>query len=160
MKRTMKRRRKQGRTDYLNRLKLLKSGKPRIVFRKSNKYVIGQYVTSKEAKDKIELGVSSKDLVKFGWPKENVNMKSITASYLTGYLMGKKIEKMEKPIVDLGMMRTIQKTKVFAFLKGLIDAGAKIQCKEETFPTEERIKGEHLKNKIDFDAIKSKIGAA
>jgi hypothetical protein len=42
-------------------------------------------------------------------------------------------------------------------LKGLIDAGIKIECKKEFFPEEDRIKGEHLKNKIQFNEIKSKI---
>ena len=65
-----KRRRRENKTDYLNRLKLLKGGSPRIVFRKTNKYIIAQYVTSKEAQDKIEFGISSKDLIKHGWPKE------------------------------------------------------------------------------------------
>ena len=68
---TIRRRRKENKTDYGKRIKLLKSGKPRIVFRKSNRYVVAQYVISKEAQDKTELGVSSKELLKHGWPKEN-----------------------------------------------------------------------------------------
>jgi len=50
--RTIKKRRKQNKTDYLGRLKLLKSGKPRVVFRRTNKYIIVQYITSKQAQDK------------------------------------------------------------------------------------------------------------
>ena len=102
-----KRRRRESKTDYLNRLKLLKSGKPRVVFRKTNKYIIAQYIESKEAKDKIVIGVNSKDLLKYGWPKENLGaLKSITAAYLTGFLIGKKIlkEKLQEPIVDFGMI--------------------------------------------------------
>ena len=157
---TLKRRRREYKTDYLKRIKLLKSGKPRIVFRKTNKYVIAQYVTSNEARDKIEFGVSSKNLLKYGWPKESEgSLKSIPAGYLTGYLIGKQIiqKKLEAPIIDFGMLRTLNKTKVYGFLKGLIDSGIKIKCKEECFPSEERIKGEHLKNKISFEEIKSKI---
>ena len=111
---TLKRRRQEQKTDYGKRLKLLKSGKPRVVFRKTNKYVIGQYVTSSEAQDKIELGVSSKNLIKYGWPESaKGSLKSITASYLTGLLIGKQIlsKKLEMPIVDLGMLRTSHKTK-------------------------------------------------
>lgn len=157
---TLKRRRKEGKTDYLARIKLLKSGKPRIVFRKTNKYFIAQYVTSKEAKDKVEIGINSKQLLKFGWP-ENAkgSLKSSPAAYLTGFLIGNKIKKqnLELPIVDFGMIRTLYKTKVFAFLKGLIDTGVGINCKEEAFPPEDRIQGKHLKNKIPFEEIKSKI---
>ena len=89
---TLKRRRKEYKTDYKKRFGLLKSGVPRIVFRKTNKYVSAQYVTSKEAQDKVILGISSKNLIKYGWPEiSKGSLKSITASYLTGYLVGKKI---------------------------------------------------------------------
>jgi len=40
---------------------------------------------------------------------------------------------------------------------GLKDSGLDIKCPEEAIPSEERIKGEHLKNKISFDEIKSQI---
>ena len=155
----LKRRRKENKTDYLKRIKLLKSGSPRVVFRRTNRYVIAQYVTSKEAQDKVEIGINSKCLLKYGWPKKHGNLKSIPASYLTGLLIGKKIikEKLKTPIVDFGMIRTLHKTKTYAFLKGLIDSGVEIKCNEETFPGEERIKGEHMKNEIPFKEIKSKI---
>ena len=160
MIKTLKRRRKEGKTDYGKRLKFLKSGKPRVVFRRTNKYFIAQYVKSQEAKDKIVFGINSKDLLKYGWP-ENVkgSLKSIPAAYFIGYLMGKKIanKKLEKPIVDFGMSRTLNKSRVYGFLNGLIDSGIKINCKTECFPDEKRLKGEHLKNKILFDKIKSKI---
>ena len=155
-----KRRRREYKTDYLKRLKLLKSGKPRVVFRKTNKYVISQYITSNEAQDKVEIGFDSRDLLKHGWPNEfKGSLKSISASYLLGYLMGKRIlkEKKEKPIVDFGMIQSLHKTKVFAFVKGLIDSGLDIQSKKEAYPDESRIMGEHMKNKINVQEIKSKI---
>src|SRR5271169_2066091 len=99
-------RRREGKTDYTKRIKLLSSANPRIVFRKTNRYIIAQYVTAIESKDKIEIGITSKALEKFGWPKElEGSLKSITASYLTGFLIGKMIlkEKKEKPILDIGM---------------------------------------------------------
>jgi len=157
---TLKRRRKEHKTDYLKRLKSLKSGKPRIVFRRTNRYLISQYVESKEAKDKVVLGVDSKELLKYGFPENSKgSLKSIPASYLTGFLTGKKIisKKLETPIVDFGMLRTIHKTKVYAFINGMIDAGIKIKCPKDAFPEESRIKGKNLKNKIPFEEIKSKI---
>ncbi len=157
---TIKRRKKENKTDYAKRIRLLKSEKPRIVFRKTNRYFISQYVWSKEAKDKIEFGVNSKQLLNFGWPKESSNsLKSIPAAYLLGLLIGKKItdKKLESPILDFGMQRVLHKTKIYGFLKGLKDSGIKIECKEEMFPEEERIKGASLKNKINFEKIKSKI---
>lgn len=162
MKTIEKRRRRENKTDYNTRLKLLKSEKPRLVFRKTNSYIIAQYIVSDEAKDKIEVGLTSKALVKYGWPEDfKGSLKSLPAAYLTGYLMAKEIEKknLETPIVDFGMLRTLKKTKLFAFLKGLIDGGLEINCKDEALPEEERITGEHLKEDFSeiFSKIKSKI---
>ncbi len=162
MRTIQKRRRRENRTDYLARLKMLRSGKPRLVFRKTNKHIISQYVVSEEAKDKIILGITSKKLLDYGWPESfKGSLKSIPAAYLTGYLMAKKIQekKLETPIVDFGMMRKLHKSKLFAFLKGFIEGGIKINCKEEAFPEEERIEGKSLKEDFSkhFNEIKSKI---
>ena len=157
-----KRRRRENKTDYQKRIKLLKGGSPRIIFRKTNKYLIIQYVISKEAKDKIILGINSKKLLKYNWPKElEGSLKSIPAAYLSGFLFGKQIikEKLKKPIIDFGMHRTIHKTKPYAFLKGLIDSGIEIACPEKAFPEEERIQGKRLIEDFTkfFKEIKLKI---
>jgi large subunit ribosomal protein L18 len=157
-----KRRRREGKTDYRKRINLLKGRMPRVIFRKTNQYIIGQYVTSKEAKDKVEIGITSKNLLDFGWPKEFLgSLKSIPAAYLTGLALGKKImdKKLESPIMDIGMIGAINKSKVFAFIKGLIDAGVKIKCSKENFPEEERLSGKSLKKDFSerFKEIKSKI---
>ena len=141
--RTQKRRRKENKTDYLKRLKLLKGETPRIVFRKTNRYIISEYVVSKEAQDKIVIGLDSRKLNEYGWPKNaQGGLKSTTASYFTGYLTGKTIikQKLDTPILDAGMNRMIHKNKIYAFLKGMIDAGIKINCEKKCFPQDERIK--------------------
>lgn len=157
----IKHRRKARKTDYKKRFGMLKSEKPRLVMRKTNKYIIAQYVTSDETKDMVEIGVTSKHLMKYGWPEKFRNsLKSIPAAYLTGLLIGKKItkEKKETPIIDLGMLRSLHKTKVFAFIRGIIDSGLEIKHDEKIFPEENRIKGKDLKEEFsDFDEIKSKI---
>ena len=155
-----KRRRREAKTDYAKRIKLLKSNSPRIVFRKTNRYLIAQYIVSKEAKDSVKVGANTKELLKFGWPKEfSGSLKSISASYLLGLLATKKIKekKLDKAVIDFGMIKMIHKTKTYAFIKGLNDAGLEINCKEEFYPDESRLKGEHLKNKIPFEEIKSKL---
>lgn len=164
MKKTQRKRRNECKTDYLARLKMLRSGKPRLVFRKTNSSLIVQYVLSEEAQDKIVFGLTTKALLKHGWPEEfKGSLKSIPASYLFGVLVAKKInsEKLEQPIVDLGMQRVLHKTKIFAFIKGLIDGGLDIACKEEAFPEEERIEGKSLKQDFEsnFNKVKEKIGA-
>jgi len=160
-----KRRRRENRTDYKKRMGLLKSGCPRIVFRKTNKYIIAQYVTSKEAQDRIECGVSSRSLLEYGWPKElEGSLKSLPASYLSGLLFGKKILKKpvgknKKPVVDIGLIKKIHKNRFFAFLKGLKDAGIGIECKEEFFPEKNKIEGKNLKKDFsdNFEKIKLNI---
>lgn len=157
-----KRRRREKKTDYLKRLKLLKSGKPRVIFRRTNSYIISQYIESKEAKDKIIMSIDSRKLIDYGWPKEfKGSLKSIPASYLTGYLIGKQIKtkNLETPILDIGMVQALHKTKVYAFIKGLIDSGLEISCKEEAFPEQERIEGKNLKSDFSnkFNEIKSQI---
>jgi len=160
---TVKKRRHECKTNYSKRLKLLKGNRPRLVFRKTNQYLIGQYVVSVAAQDKVEIGITSKYLLKNGWPEEfSGSLKSIPAAYLTGYLLGNKIisNKKETPIVDFGMTRTDHKTKVFAFLKGLIDSGVETDCPEEAFPEKERIEGKFMKKDFSetFKKIKEKIG--
>ena len=158
--RTIKRRRLKGKTDYKARIGLLKSDINRIVFRKSNRYIIGQYVESEEAKDKVKVGVTSKQLLEYGWPESNTgSLKTISACYLTGFLLGKKIlDKSEnKAILDISLIRKIKKSRPYAFLKGAIDAGVEIKTKKEVFPDEKRILGEHMKNKVDTNQIKQNI---
>ena len=45
-----------------------------------------------------------------------------------------------------------------AALKGAVDAGLEIPADGETFPSDDRINGEHLKVKNDVKNIKSTIG--
>jgi large subunit ribosomal protein L18 len=147
-KRTLKRRRREGRTDYKLRLGLLKSGIPRIVIRRTNKYFILQVVESLEAQDKVIMTVNSKELLKNGWSKEkNGSLKSVPAGYLIGLLAAKKFKK-GKYIIDLGMARTISGSRVFAVVKGLIDGGLNINVDEKVFPLENRLSGEHLKDDV------------
>ena len=86
----IKRRRKSGMTDYKSRLNILKSGIPRVIVRVTNRYIIAQYVESKEAQDAVLKNVNSKELLKYGWPKMG-SIKSIPACYLAGFLLGKKV---------------------------------------------------------------------
>jgi large subunit ribosomal protein L18 len=140
----MKRRRREGRTDYKLRTGLLKSGLPRIVIRKSNKYFILQAVESVEAQDKVLITVTSKELLKSGWDaKKGGSLKSVAAGYLTGLLMAKKLRDGKKYIVDLGMARTKKGGRMFAVVKGLVDGGLDVSADEKVFPSEDRLMGEH-----------------
>ncbi len=147
--RTQKRRRLERKTDYKLRLGLLKSGLKRIVLRKTNKYVTLQIVESLEAKDKVLMGVSSKELLKSGWDKKfSGSLKSIPAAYLTGILLAKKADKKGDYIVDIGMSINKRGGRLYSAIKGLIDGGVNIRASKEVFPSEERLNGEHLKEDV------------
>src|SRR6056297_3703125 len=79
------RRRREARTDYHQRLRLLKSGKPRLVARKSNKHVRAQLVTLGPEGDETHAAAESRDLREFGWEAPTGNLP---AAYLTGLLAG------------------------------------------------------------------------
>ncbi len=152
-----RKRRREGKTDYKARVAMLKSEKTRIVFRSSNRYIIGQLVDSEIGQDKVILEINSKKLLNYGWPKESVSsLNSLPATYLTGYLLAKK-SKVEESIFDIGLIRNVPKNRSFAFLKGIVDGGIKVNSNEKMFPSDERIKGEHLKNKINFVKVQKNI---
>ncbi len=148
--RTIKSRRIMGGTDYKARLGLLKSGLPRIILRRSNKYFTGQYVKSENAKDKVIVGVNSKELLKYGWNKEKIgSLKSKSAGYLTGFLLGKKIldrDLGKQVIFDIGLRRSIVKSRTYAFAKGILDAGIKMNVKKEALPETSK-----FSSNINFD---------
>jgi len=149
-------RRREGKTDYRKRLKLLMSGLPRLVVRKTNKYVIAQVVESKEAKDFTVCYVNSKELSNYGWKK---NFKNVAASYLTGLLIGIKAREkgIKKVVPDFGLHRSTKGSKLYAVLKGALEAGLEINCKEEMLPSDERIIQVSKLDKKEFEEIKEKI---
>ncbi|MCD4770798.1 50S ribosomal protein L18 [archaeon] len=152
--RTEKRRRRENKTDYKARRILLVSGVPRIVVRSTNKYFILQVVESVEAQDKVLMTVTSKELLKNGWDKKKAgSLKGISAGYLTGILMAKKLGK-GKYIMDLGMARTRKGGRVFAVVAGLIEGGLDIPANDKVFPAEDRLMGEHVKIRDMVEKVK------
>jgi len=137
------RRKLSGRTNYRKRLKMLVSGSPRLIVRKTNKNIIVQVAVYSENGDNVIATTNSTELKKLGWNNATGNLP---ASYLTGLLAGKKAisKKMTSAIVDLGLQTPAKGTRLFAAVKGAIDAGLKIPCSEDAFPTEDRIKGKHI----------------
>ncbi|MFH0808010.1 MAG: 50S ribosomal protein L18 [archaeon] len=141
--RTQKRRRRENKTDYKARRIMLGSDLPRIVVRRTNKYFILQAVSSVAAQDKVIVTITSKNLLKNGWDEKKAgSLKSISAGYLTGILMAKKL-KSGKYIVDLGMARTLKGGRVFAVIAGLVEGGLDISANDKVFPSEDRLMGEH-----------------
>jgi len=141
-------RRKQKQTDYSRRLKIIKSGKPRLAFRKSKKHSYAQIIKYKKTGDQTIVSFSTKNLEKFGWKGPTSN---IPASYLLGFLISKHAQKnkIKSVVFDIGLQRSTKGGKIYAFLKGALDAGLDISKTEKTdqmFPSEDRIKGKHIED--------------
>jgi large subunit ribosomal protein L18 len=141
------RRRRQGLTNYSHRLALLKSGKPRLVVRVSNKYVLAQVVKTVKGQDSVVCQASSKELVKHGWKH---SFKNVPASYLTGLLVGRKCS-LKELVLDGGVSKPSQ--RVFAVLQGCLDAGKKVPHSDKALPPEERVRGKHINEKLSKDLI-------
>ena len=152
------RRKREGKTDYNKRLRLLKANKPRVVIRLSLKNIIMQVVEFHPTGDKILASASTKDLQKqFKW---DGNRRNTPAAYLTGLLLAKKAQekKIKEAIVDLGLQQIIKGSVIAAAIKGAADGGLNIPHSPEIFPSDERIQGKHIKFKnTSFDTVKGAI---
>ena len=139
------RRKREGKTDYKKRLRLLSSSKPRLTIRFSLKNILIQIVNYNEKGDIILTSSSSKDLEKLGW---KAGRNNLPASYLTGYLIGKKAIKMDikEVIPDIGFKHSMKSGRLYSAIKGVLDAGVKVPCSEEILPKDELIKGTNIAN--------------
>jgi len=138
------RRRREGKTDYRKRTQLLKSRKPRFVVRKSANNITCQIVTYSQKGDVTVVSADSGELKKAGgWKGHGGN---ICAAYLTGYLCGLTAtnKKTSEAILDAGLYRSTKASRIYAALKGALDAGLKIPHSEDILPDESRISGKHV----------------
>ncbi|MEZ0346134.1 MAG: 50S ribosomal protein L18 [Infirmifilum sp.] len=137
------RRRREGVTNYYKRRKLLLSGKPRLVVRITNRYVIAQIITARPEGDVTLVHAHSGELTKYGW---RGGLKNTPAAYLTGLLTGAKAMKsgIYEAILDIGLRRAVRGGRVFAVAKGAVDAGLKVPLGEGVLPSEDRVRGEHI----------------
>lgn len=136
-------RKREGKTDYTKRLHLLLGKKLRLVVRITNKKIISQIIEFKKQGDAVLVATDSSALKKYKW---NFSLKNLPAAYLTGYLTGKKAlkKKIKEVILDIGFKPPIKGNRIYAFLKGAVDAGLEVPHAKEVFPSEERISGRHI----------------
>ncbi len=137
------RRRREGKTDYRQRLKMLKSAKPRLIVRKSNKGFLCQVIEYQTTGDKVLVSSSSRELPKLGW---NFSGGNIPAAYLTGLLCGKKAAEngVEYAILDSGLYTSVKGSRLYAALKGAVDGGLEVPHSKEVLPPQERVSGKHI----------------
>jgi len=139
-----RRRRREGKTNYYRRYRMVKSGqKIRVVVRKTNTQIIAQVIEFAPNGDKTLVGVTSKSLRNYGWLGD---LNNTPAAYLTGLVAG--LLSLKKGITyaipDIGMHKSVKGSRIYAVLKGFVDAGVKIPVDEEMFPDEDRILGKHI----------------
>lgn len=151
------RRRREGRTDYRNRLGLLKSDTTRVVVRRTNGNVIVQFVDWAQDGDQVKVTAVGQELAQLGWTG---SAKNTPAAYLTGLLAGQRAAKagIDSAVLDIGRHAPVRGSKVFAALKGVLDAGIEIPHGEDIYPGEDRLTGAFLDQKQNFEAVRAAIG--
>lgn len=137
------RRRREGRTSYRKRRRLVVSGMPRLVVRPSNKHLTAQVVQANAEGDHVLASAHSSELKEFGWKGPCGN---ISAAYLTGLLAGKRSKAggISEAILDIGLHDRGPGSRIFAAAKGAVDAGLTIPHDEKAMPPPERVKGTHI----------------
>ncbi|MFB0504763.1 MAG: 50S ribosomal protein L18 [Candidatus Bathyarchaeia archaeon] len=140
------RRRREGKTDYRLRRRLIVSRKPTIVIRKSLNHMTAQLVKAETIGDKVIAAAHSKELARdYGW---GAGCGNIPAAYLTGLLCGYKAREkgVKEAVLDVGLYSTSKESRVFAALKGFIDAGIEVAHDDKVLPDEARVEGQHIAN--------------
>jgi large subunit ribosomal protein L18 len=143
---------RERKTNYHKRSSLLLSKKKFITIKVTNQNILTQVLEPSITGDKVITSAHSTNLQKIGW-KGSLN--SLPACYLTGLLLGKKavIKGIDNAILYTGIDTFTE--RISACLKGIIDGGVEIPSSEESFPSTERISGEHISNYAS--ALKSDV---
>ena len=151
------RRRREGKTNFAKRLALIKSGKPRMVVRRTNKNILVQFITFDPKGDRTMLTVSGTHLAKlYKWPSK----RNVWTAYLTGLMAGHLAHKkgVSDFVFDMGMYVPSKGSLLFAALKGASDAGLKTPFDKEKIP-EQKISNPPETVKAIFNEIRNKINA-
>jgi len=138
------RRRREGKTDYQQRRSLVLSGLPRMVIRGSLRSISVQLIKAEVSGDKVLVSAHSNELTKnYGWQGGGGNLP---AAYLTGLMCGYKTiaSGVKEAVLDLGLHSPTKGSRVFAALKGVLDAGVTIPHDENKLPDEKHVQGLHV----------------
>ena len=136
-------RRREGKTDYRARLNLIGLDKSRLVVRITNQHTIAQIINVKVNGDETVVSAHSNELKNMGWLGSG---KNTSAAYLTGFLLGKKALEagITYAVLDIGLKSSTRGARIFATLKGAVDAGLEVPYSDIILPADERIRGEHV----------------
>ena len=153
------RRRREGKTDYRIRLRLLKSGRARAVVRLTDRRIRVSLVANDPLGDRVVAAADSRELGSLEFPA--ASLASTPAAYLTAYLAGlrAKAAGTEEAVLDAGLRHPTEGGRLAAALKGLLDAGIEVPHGEGGFPSADRLNGSHLAKPLPspLEAYKLKL---
>ncbi|KAM0686813.1 60S ribosomal protein L5 [Conglomerata obtusa] len=170
------RRRREGKTDYQKRRKLIRtdsnkpsSSKARLVVRITNSKVICQIFKSHTVGDVLLASATSDELKTYGI---NFGLTNYSACYATGLLCGKRVlenvnlsnegndevgkffiaeddeKKVFKCVLDVGIRRATKGARVFAAMKGCADAGVAVPHSPSKFYGADEEENDELRDRI------------
>lgn len=154
------RRRREQKTNYKRRLSLLKSRQHRFVVRKTNAHTIVQVVKYEPDGDVVVAQASSAQLPALGWKGSTGN---VPAAYLTGFVAATRAQQagVKNAVTDLGMQEPFHGGRLFAAVRGAIDAGLSVPAAQDALPSDDRVTGAHIDDALPktVEAVKKKVGA-
>ncbi len=156
------RRRREGKTDYRIRLRLLRGEEPRAVVRITNRRILVTLTAYDAAGDRVLAAAESPELAAVGFPESHLH--TTPAAYLTGYLAGvrAKAAGASSAVLDVGLRHPTPGGRLMGALKGLLDAGVEIPHGDAGLPSADRLNGVHLPSKLPkpVEAYKSDLAHA
>jgi large subunit ribosomal protein L18 len=106
--------------------------------------MIAQIIVARPDGDEVIVSAHSRELArKYGWKAPRGN---VPTAYLTGLLCGLKAKNkgVGEVILDIGLYPPSKGARIFAVLKGVLDAKVDVPHSEGKLADEKRIKGEHI----------------
>ena len=137
------RRRREGKTDYHRRLRLIISRQPRLVVRMSNRYIRLQVITAEKEGDHTHVAAASAELAGFGY---SGGLANAPAAYLTGLLFGRRAKEagFEELNLDKGLQRQVAGGVIYAALRGALESGLAIPHDPKVLPDDDRALGKNI----------------
>ena len=135
--------RREGKGDSGQGQRRFVAGRNVMFIGKRNRHIIIQLVVAQMDGDYTLVHVNSKELVNYGYKGY---LGNTPAAYLTGMLFAVRAQKAgyEGAIADIGLQVASTGARVFAAVKGAVDAGFDVPVGESILPDDDRCNGAHI----------------
>jgi large subunit ribosomal protein L18 len=102
-----------------------------------------QIINANVVGDMTVASATASELSNHGWSAGTGNLP---AAYLTGFLAGLRAKNrgIKEAILDVGLNPPIKGSRIYAALKGVVDAGLEVPHSPDILPSDDRISGEHI----------------